>query len=381
MQEKKRIDSKILKMKIHPLLIDPNAVLVIQVPLASPLVWDSFRKAAIQSMNAMQIEMEDEKAVIKPNATAGERFTDPDCGIITHPGFVHGMVEYLQAHGARGRATIAEDPRNSDDNHPRNWQGTGYARIAQETGVRLHFPSTYTCVKKTVPNPLARPVLNVSRVATAPGAALFNVPKLKTHNLAITTLSMKNLMGLVGVFDRHFCLQSWEEMPAEVQAEQRPRREWLDQGLHRRWQEGLARRLVDTAQVIRPALNIVEGIVGREGTGFQRGRNRALGLVVAGVNMVAVDSLASYLMGFDPRQLVYLQLAAEAGLGTNDIHELRVYLEQDGELLPCAQVDSLRIDPPFRVISNIMGEEPDPFHLAGTVSGDPSDSFFGRSKA
>jgi hypothetical protein len=68
-----------------------------------------------------------------------------------------------------------------------------------------------------------------------------------------------------------------------------------------RWQEGLARRLTDTAQVIRPALNIVEGIVGREGTGFQRGRNRTLGLAVAGVNPVAVDSLTSYLMGFDPQ--------------------------------------------------------------------------------
>jgi uncharacterized protein (DUF362 family) len=369
-------------MKIHPLLKDPNAVLVIQAPLSSPVVWNDFRQAAVRALTAAQIELEDEKAVIKPNATAGERFTDPDSGITTHPGFVHGMVEYIQQHGARGRrVTIAEDMRNSDDNQPRDWQGTGYARIAAETGARLHYPSTYACARKTIPHPLARPVLNVSRLATAPNTALFNVPKLKTHNLAITTLCMKNLMGLVGVFDRHFCLQAWGEMPEEVQAEQRPRREWFDQKLHRRWQDGLARRLVDTAQVIQPALNLVEGIVGREGTGFQRGRNRILGLVVAGVNMVAVDSLVSYLMGFDPGQLIYLQLAAEAGLGTNDTGKLRVYLEQEGELAPCADVDALRIDPPFRVISNIMGEEPDPFHLAKTITGDPSDSLFGRTRA
>lgn len=366
-------------MKIHPFLKDPNAVLVIRAPLSNPPAWDDFRQAAAHAMAVMQIELEDEKAVIKPNATAGERFTDPYSGIITHPGFIHGMVEYLQPRSRR--ITIAEDPRNTDDNHPRNWQETGYARIARETQARLHFPSTYTCVRKTVPHPLARPTLNVSRLATAPKTALFNVPKLKNHNLAITTLCMKNLMGLVGVFDRHFCLQSWEEMPVEVQAEQRPRREWLDQAMHQRWQAGLARRLVDTAQVIQPALNIVEGIVGREGTGFQRGRNRALGLVVAGVNMVAVDSLASYLMGFDPRQLVYLRLAAEAGLGTSDLGSLRVYQEQDGALIPCPDLDALRITPPFRVISNIMGEELDPFHLDGAVTGDPSDSFFGRSRA
>lgn len=369
-------------MKIHSFLKDPNAVLVIRAPLSNPPAWDDFRQAAVQAMAVMQIELEDEKAVIKPNATAGERFTDPDSGITTHPGFVHGMVQYLQAHGARARrVTIAEDPRDTDDNQPRNWQATGYARVARETGARLHFPSTYACVRKTVPRPLARPNLSVSRLATAPNTVLFNVPKLKTHNLAITTLCMKNLMGLVSVFERHYCLQSWEEMPPEVQADQRPRREWFDQAMHERWQAGLARRLVDTAQVIHPALNLVEGVVGREGTGFQRGRNRPLGLVVAGVNMVAVDSLASYLMGFDPGQLIYLRLAAEAGLGTNDIGKLRVYQEQEGEIAPCPDADELRADPPLRVISNIKGEEPDPFHLAGSASGDPSDSLFGRTRA
>jgi uncharacterized protein (DUF362 family) len=148
--------------------------------------------------------------------------------------------------------------------------------------------------------------------------------------------------------------------------------------MHDQWHLGLARRLVDTAQVVTPALNIIEGIVGREGTGFQRGKNRALGLIVAGINLVAVDSLASYLMGFDPQQLGYLKLAAEAGLGPNRIEELKIFTEHQGELLACRDAGSLRISPPFRVITNILGEDPDPFQTAGS---DPGDSFFGRSKA
>jgi uncharacterized protein (DUF362 family) len=380
-----RTDSTILKMKIHPLLNNPNAVMVLLAPTSS-LAWDDFRQAAKRSMAAMQIELENEKVVIKPNATSGERFIDPNTGIITHPGFVHGVVEYLQAHGVRQRRrlpaiTIAEDPRNTDDDIPRNWQETGYARIARETGARLHFPSTYTCVRRQVPKPQAHNDLNVSRLATAPNIALFNVPKLKNHNLAITTLCMKNLMGLVNAKERHYCLQAWKEMPEEWQAETRPRHEWFTGEMHQRWQTGLARRLVDTAQVIHPALNLVEGIVGREGTGFQRGRNRTLGLVVAGINMVAVDSLVSYLMGFDPQQLIYLKLAADCGLGTNDIGRLHVYTEQEGTLNPCSDVDKLRIDPPFRVISNIAGEDPDPFQLAGSGITDPSDTLFGKTRA
>jgi uncharacterized protein (DUF362 family) len=208
---------------------------------------------------------------------------------------------------------------------------------------------------------------------------LFNVPKLKTHNLAITTLGMKNLMGLVNVFDRHYCLEAWQEMPPEIQAEGRPRHEWFDQKMHALWEAGLARRLVDTAKVIRPALNIVEGVVGREGTGFQRGRNRNLGLVVAGTNVVSVDSLASYLMGFDLEKIVYLDFAKQAGLGTVDIEKLHIYTEQDGQLELCTDVQKLRISPPFRVIQNIVNEDRTLFR--DTESGDASDNLFGKSKA
>jgi uncharacterized protein (DUF362 family) len=359
-------------MKIHPLLQDPNTVLVIQAQPSIPIVWDDFRKAALQAMAAMQIELEGERVVIKPNDTSGEHFADPDTGITTHPGFVHGMVEYLQAHGGKSRRiTIAEDPLNSNDNRRRYWIGTGYERLARDTGARLHCPTTYTCVKKQVARPLVFDRLNVSRLAVAPNTILINVPKLKTHNLAITSLSMKNLMGLVNVFDRHYCAQAWQEFPDAIRQDPRPRSEWFDRSLHERWQEGLARRLVDTAQVIRPTLNVIEGIIGREGTGFQRGHNRTPGLAVAGVNLVAVDSLASYLMGFDPQRLIYLKIAARAGLGENDIEKLRVYTEQAGDLILCPDVNALRISPPFWVLSGTMGEDPNMFRSGDAVAGDP----------
>jgi uncharacterized protein (DUF362 family) len=200
-------------------------------------------------------------------------------------------------------------------------------------------------------------VLKVSRLAVAPDTVLFNVPKLKTHNLGITTLCMKNLMGVVNARDRHYCGQAWREMPQEVRTNDRPRSEWLDRATHERWQEGLARRLADTAQVVHPQLNLVEGVIAREGTGFQRGRNRLLGLAVGGINMVAVDSVASYLIGYDPLRLVYLRVAAEAGLGTNDFGALRIYAVEGGTVVPCRDLDTYRAHPPLRVISGIVGEE------------------------
>jgi uncharacterized protein (DUF362 family) len=345
-------------VKIHPLLSNPQSVLISVSPVSEPASWEDFRLAAVRAMAAMQIELDGEKAVIKPNLTSAERFADPDSGITTHPSFVQGMVEYLRDHGVRRRGTyVLEDPRNSDDNEPRHWRGTGFRELSDRFGVKLRCTKTYTCVKKVVPNPLTYPMLNVSRLAVSTNTVLFNVPKLKTHNLGITTLCMKNLMGTVNVFDRHFCGQAWREMPEEMCEDKRPRKEWMDRVLHEQIQAGLARRLADTAKVVQPDLNIVEGVVGREGTGFQQGKNRALGLVVAGINMVAVDSVTSYLAGFDPQKLVYLEVAAQAGLGTNDLSDLALYTVVNGAVVPCQNIDDLRACPPFRVISGIKGEK------------------------
>ncbi|MDQ1301439.1 MAG: hypothetical protein QG637_1360 [Chloroflexota bacterium] len=345
-------------MKFHPLLNHPQAVLISHTPIGEPARWDDFRRAARTALDAMQVELDGEKAVIKPNVTVGEKYADPDSGIGVHPGFVHGMAGYLREHGARRDGVyVLEDPLNNDDNVPRHWRGTGYDTLAQEGLVKLCCPTTYTCVKKPVPRPQAHPALNVSRLAVGPNTVLFNVPKLKTHNLAITTLCLKNLMGAVSVFDRHFCHQAWQEIPQELRQDDRPRNEWMDETVHRLWQEGLARRLADTAQVIQPALNIIEGVVGRDGTGFHRGRNYPLGLVIAGINMVAVDSVASYLMGFDPAQLIYLQMAAEAGLGSHELSGLRIYTVRDGAIVPCPDIETLRARPALRVIRGIAGEE------------------------
>ena len=71
--------------------------------------------------------------------------------------------------------------------------------------------------------------------------------------------------------------------------------------------------------------------------------------------MVAVDSVASYLMGCDPEELVYLKLAAEAGLGTNALDKLTVYVVENGNIVPCRDVQSLRQAPAAGYLHNKSG--------------------------
>jgi uncharacterized protein (DUF362 family) len=344
-------------MKLHPALIDRDAVLVLRFPVPDAPAWHDFERCAFEALSLMQLDLHGEKVALKPNATSGERFANPDLGVGTHPAFVGGMVNYLKGHGARRDGIYAvEDPRDSDDDHPRHWQGTGYLEVASQTGLKLRCPTTYTCVRRSVPHPYVHATRYVSRMAVAPDTVLINVPKLKTHNLAITTLCIKNLMGLDRVYERHYCGQAFRELQPEWQKDLATKKEWMTREMHARWQLGLAHRLADLAQVITPQLNVVEGVVGRDGTGFNRGNNYPLGLVAAGVNVVAVDTVVSYIMGFDPLNLIYLQVAHEAGLGCHDVSQLKVYTAEHGELIRVNDVERLRLQPPMKVISDIAEE-------------------------
>lgn len=342
-------------MILDPRVDNPDAVVVSKVPVSAMPAEQDFKMAAGQMVAAIGIRFEGERVVFKPNVTSGERFKDPGSGITTHPAFIHGLINAVQEYGA-GKTYILEDPLNCDSNKRRSWRGTGYREIAAATGAKLRSPKSYTCTKKAVTNPIVHSTLKVSRLAVDPGIVLIDVPKLKTHNLAVTTLSMKNLMGVVNVADRHYCNQAWEAIPEEIKAVDRGRNETVDRELHERWQRGLADRLVDTAKVVRPHLNIVEGVVGRDGTGFQRGRNYPMGLVVAGINAAAVDSVASYLMGFDPESIIYLQTAAKAGLGETDIDKLTLYTADKGSLSPCTSLEKWRAKPGFEHIARLPGD-------------------------
>jgi uncharacterized protein (DUF362 family) len=349
-------------MRLDSRLLDPLSVFIYRRPVPIVPTAADFEATAQEALAAMDLGFDGEPVMFHPNVTAGEYYRNPDSGIVVHPAFVAGLVHYARAHGADSEQIhIVEDPHNQDDESPATWEGTGYLEVAREVGAHLAAPTRDTIVRVTVPRPLAHQSRLLSSLTVTPGTVYINVPKLKTHNLGITTLCMKNQQGIVYVLERHYCAQAMHEVDAPAGVDKKlPHEQWMDRALHEQWQLGLARRLSDLAQIAVPQLNVIEGVVGRDGTGFNRGSNIPLGLVVAGVNVVAVDSVASYLMGFDPQKLIYLRIAAEAGVGTNDLSRLHVYSSEGGSLAPCADLERWRATPPFRVISGVIPGSVDP---------------------
>lgn len=123
---------------------------------------------------------------------------------------------------------------------------------------------------------------------------LVNLPKLKTHVHSVFTGCVKNLFG---------CVPGLEK----------PRYH-----LHFTDTNHFGIMLADLASMIRPALNIMDGIIAMEGEGPSAGKAKKLGLVLASTDMLALDSTACRIIGQDPLRVPHLKAGVEIDLGILD---------------------------------------------------------------
>jgi uncharacterized protein (DUF362 family) len=136
---------------------------------------------------------------------------------------------------------------------------------------------------------------------------LISVPVLKNHYLAGVTLGMKNQIGLLpndlyhgpgNVYGKH----SLSHSPLE-----------LDQ------------HIVDVNLARPPDFVVVDGQRGMiDGPIGSQVIQPPMGLILAGRDVVAVDTVGSLMMGYDPQAIPYLQLGAQSGLGTTGTAHIQV---------------------------------------------------------
>jgi uncharacterized protein (DUF362 family) len=124
-----------------------------------------------------------------------------------------------------------------------------------------------------------------------------DLPALKTHTMTMVTLGIKNLQGILNEGDRYF-----------------GHRDDLDQ------------HLVDILKIKKPNLTLVDGLIGMEGMGAgESGSPVPMGLILAGQDVVAVDSVCSRVMGIENPILVgTTRIAAHEGLGVADPARIEV---------------------------------------------------------
>ncbi len=317
----------------------------------------TFADPAREMLRALKLDTENRAVMLKPNVTAG---APRNSGIVTHPAFVGGLVDFFveDAGIPADEIYVAETTSRLTSSAQRdlNWARSGYTEMAREKRVRLLELADYGNVRVTPGNTVQLHNIGISRWAAADNVFYINVPKLKTHNLGVVTLCGKNQQGvMIPVMERHLCSDAWRAA-FERNDQKKQGREWMRVEDHEAWQRTIAHMHWDVYLACQPDFNVVEGIVGRDGNAFYLGRNFPSGLVVAGQSMAAVDLVAAHLMGFEPENLVYLQVGIERGLCPPSIDEVNVHQVRHGAVSGLIDPDGFRADPPFEVYRDIPAD-------------------------
>jgi uncharacterized protein (DUF362 family) len=307
--------------------------------------WDDFKKSAYDLLSGIEFDPPlDRKIVIKPNLV--NAFT-PDSGIITHPGFVHGVVKYLKEKGVKGfNIIIAEGGGTERDRLILDQLKTShYEELIREekiSFVNLNFESV-------VPTPVHKGIvfksIGLAELVADKEVYLINMPKLKCHNFARLTFAIKNMMGIiVPIENRHLC----RPIPGKDGIAPPVLEDFLAFG----------HKLIDLYLARAPQLNIGEGIIGRDGTGFRRGTNHVTNFALASENSLALDIVAAFLVGIPYEGLPYVIAAKSRGISPTELEDVESFILTDGEFQLAQDLSLYKYKEEFKVVERTKDQPP-----------------------
>lgn len=262
-----------------------------------------------------------DKIVIKVNLT-GSVSAIPQAGEpsveyhITHPEVVRAVGELLLDAGAK-ELYIVEALWEAEA-----FSVWGYTEVAKALGATLvdlnqKAPYFDFAIVPVGENHFIYKGFVLNRILEQ-ADAFVSIAKLKCHCSAGVTLSMKNLVGITP-------MRSYLQAPGDTY---RTALHGAETGTNTR----LPRVIVDLNRARPIHLAVVDGIStaeGGEGPWNIYTRQVKPGVLLAGKNALATDSIGTSVMGFDPTSEApsppflqsdnYLNLAAERGLGTNQL--------------------------------------------------------------
>ena len=230
------------------------------------------------------------RVLIKPNLTAEENLWEK--GILTGPVFMQALVEEVQK--AKPKEVIIAEAIAIGLNTKKAFAANGYEEIARATGARLL--DLYDGEFEEIKTPRGGLLKSVRVSGEVLRADFFiNAPVLKTHFASTLSAAMKNLKGTT----------TYDE---------KKRFHYL----------GLNKAFTELNEVLKPHLNVVDGLIAMEGDGPIAGTPVGLNMLMAGTDAVAVDTIAARIMGIDPTEVLSLCLAQGMSLGVWDEKDITV---------------------------------------------------------
>jgi len=298
-------------------------------------LYSSIQKALALLGGIQQFITPQARVLVKVNHLSPP--SPPERGIVTHPAFVEQVLIILKEIGAKATVRVGDDinvPSTkgrgeaadlsacdrpacdrpacdgpASDGPASNGSAcdgfavSGLRQVCRKLGVELLSFREEGFKHVSIPQGRVLQETHMAR-AVLEADLVINLPKFKTHSLAVFTGAVKNIYGCLpqGLRVRYH---------AQFQGEER-----------------FNALLADLFSVVRPQLNIMDAVVGMEGNGPANGDTRNIGLILASADAVALDRVALAVAGIDPEQVYHLKDAGRRGLGVYQLSHIQVLGER-----------------------------------------------------
>lgn len=230
---------------------------------------------------------------------------------VTKPECLDGLLEFFRPL-VKGEILIAESTASAPASEA--FDQYGYRRLEKQYGARLIDLDTQPHVIRHVVDHRYRPhAVRFSRLLMDPDLYVVSVTVMKTHDRAVVTLSLKNLVVGGLLKDETF--------------------RWSDRSRGRNDKvlvhggpanEAIHYNMFSLALLRQPDLAVIDGWVGMEHNGPVLGEPVDHKVAVAGTDWLAADRVAVELMGFDFAKVGYLTFCAQAGMGQADLERIEI---------------------------------------------------------
>lgn len=231
---------------------------------------EEVKQTLIQSLKNIEFHLDNfknKKILIKPNLLGPY---EPDKAITTHPMIIGELCKIIKQQNPQAEIFIGD---SSGSNTEETLEKSGINKLSKYARI-INFdklPSKIFTINNKKIN-ISEIIFNVDLV--------INIAKMKTHVFTKVTLCAKNLYGCI---------------PGKVKSY-----------MHRINQkpDDLSKIIFGINNIVKPQLNIIDGITGIEGNGpGVAGTIIKPKLLIASQNSFAADIIASEIMGFNPYEI------------------------------------------------------------------------------
>ena len=332
--------------EFYPVFLEEKFIVNKVKPLTSDVVvlkadYNNIKQRIEQAINMLggirKFVKPGDKVLIKPNVVSP---LPPEKAATTHPSVVKAIIEIVKEVtpniwvgdcSAGDTAGITEQAfKVSRIMNVIDEEKVEFRNLQEEPFMPVELKH-FTVVERT---DFAKAALEAD--------VIINVPKLKTHGITFLTGALKNLFGLVHPEERKY--------------------------FHKEYEGGyyFNNVFVDIYNFFNDKikLNIMDAVVGMQGDqGPAHGEPKNIGLVLVSTDGVALDAVASEIVGYKPLGIQTTRIAFEKLIGIGDLKQINIL----GEKLEDVKIKDFKKTSLFDYINKYKRDKNYPF-LAPVVN-------------